>query len=118
MHLGKAYRVGKFVEKDLSRSEKLLKESISKGNRSSMNELFDTLWAIGTEESYAEGRKTIKQLFEEDNVNAIIRMGRAYMYGKGVKKDYEKARTLFEKAERMGSKVASENLKRLATMVA
>jgi hypothetical protein len=118
MHLGKAYRVGKFVEKDLSRSEKLLKESISKGNRSSMNELFDTLWAIGTEESYAEGIKTIKQLFEEDNVNAIIRMGRAYMYGKGVKKDYEKARTLFEKAERMGSKVASENLKRLATMVA
>ena len=107
IHLGKAYHVGKLVEKDLNKSRRLLRESVSKGNRSSMNELFDTLWAIGTEESYSEAIDSIQTLLKEDNVNAIIRMGRAYMYGKGVAKNLDKAKALLKKAESKGSSLTS-----------
>ncbi len=116
MHLGRAYRLGRFVDKDLEKSCEWLRRSVSKGNKSAINELFDTLWAMGTEESYAEGIEAIRGLFEENNVNAIVRMGRAYMFGKGVEKDLDMAESLFKKAEDLGSKAASENLKRLHTM--
>jgi len=41
-------------------------------------------------------------------------MGRAYMHGRGVKKDLDKAEVLLEKAESMGSKAASEKLEKLS----
>ncbi len=98
--LGRAYRDGKGVNKDLEKSRRWMKKASDGRVWYASNELFDILWMIGTPESYEEAYLTM--LSAKDNSGSIGRLGRAYRDGKGVNKDLEKAAELMKKASDMG----------------
>jgi len=60
--------------------------------------LFDALWNIGTEESYAEAVRLVKSKAEEGDPEAMYRFGRALRFGKGVPMDKEAACDYLHKA--------------------
>ncbi len=96
--LGKAYREGKGVDTDLSKALEYLREASGKGVGWAKNELFDTLWMVGTHEAYEEMIQVAEDFAASGDANAMIRLGRAYRDGKGVDLDLDKAEALFKQA--------------------
>ena len=95
--LGRAYRDGRGVERDLAKAAEWMRRATSK-NIAWTNELFDVLWAIGTPESHGEMVSTIKKLANTEDADAMGRLGRAYRDGRGVERDLAKAAEWMRKA--------------------
>ncbi len=95
--VSKIYCDGRGVPKDLDKAAEWMRKAAEKDHRWS-NELFDILWKIGTQESFAEMIDIASNLAEEGNAGAMGRLGRAYRDGKGVQKDVEKAAEWMRKA--------------------
>ncbi|MCQ2071470.1 MAG: hypothetical protein MJZ68_10110, partial [archaeon] len=98
VELGRAYRKGAGVEKDLVRSAEYYRTAISRGNKWIYKELCDVLWSMKTAEA---DREYVGILIPESNKGkheAIGRLGKAYRDGRGVEKDLAKAKELFTKA--------------------
>ena len=97
-HMGRAYRDGKGVEKDLDKAAEWMRKASNAGIGWAKNELFDILWRIGTPESYREMISVATAFAELGDGNAMGRIGRAYRDGKGVEKDLDKAAEWMRKA--------------------
>jgi lipopolysaccharide cholinephosphotransferase len=101
--LGRAYRDGKGVEKDLDEAAEWMRKAAEKDVGWAKNELFDILWRIGTPESYNEGISVAKGFADEGDGGAMMRLGRAYRDGKGVEKDINQAKLYYEGASIMNN---------------
>jgi TPR repeat protein len=85
--LGRAYRDGKGVEKDLNTAAEWMRKAAYKNVKWAKNELFDVLWMIDTPESRAEMVAVATAFADTGDGGAMGRLGRAYREGKGVEKD-------------------------------
>lgn len=108
VRLSHAYRFGRGVDTDLDESLELMKEARSKKAKGSSVELFDIYWEIGTPEAYKKGVATVKPLADRGDVPSILRIARAYRYGKGVRRNTDKAMALYDKAAESSPSAAKE----------
>lgn len=79
--MGRAYRDGMGVQKDLQKSAEWLRKAAENGIPWANVELFDVLWNIGTPESCREMIEVIKPLAEAGDSRAIKRLNKAYKMG-------------------------------------
>lgn len=105
--MGRAYHYGRGVKKDLIIASEWLRLATNSKHLQSLIELSDVLWEIGTPKSYAEMIDLVKPLAIKENGDCLIRLGKAYRYGKGVEKDLSKARYLTRKAVNKKTRRAS-----------
>ena len=85
--LGRMYRDGKGVERDLDEAIKWMRKAADKNVGWAKNELFDILWKIDTPEAHEEMISVATEFAEKGDGNAMGRLGRAYRHGKGIEKD-------------------------------
>ena len=96
--LGRAYRDGKGVNKDLEIAAEWFRKASATGLGWTKNSLFDTLWEIGTPEAYSEMIQVATDFAAKGDGGAMGRLGRAYRDGKGVNKDLEIAAEWYDAA--------------------
>ncbi len=108
--LGRAYRDGKGVEKDLIKASEWMRMAADQNIRWAHWELFDILWRINTPESLKEMLERAVPLAEAGNGEIQGRLGRAYRDGKGVDKDLNKAAEWMKKAADMNIGWAEKEL--------
>ncbi len=89
--LGRAYKDGKGVEKNLVYAAHWFRRSSNHGTSWAKWNLFDTLWAIGSDAALQEMVDLAEPLAESGNGEMQARLGKAYLLGKGVDKDLDKA---------------------------
>jgi hypothetical protein len=115
--LGRAYRYGKGVDKDLNTATEWFRKAASAGVEWATNELFDTLWEIGTPESYGQMIEAIRPLAFNGNPGANARLGKAFHSGKGVEKNDDKAEALMHYASIRGFGQIDGELKTIANSI-
>ncbi len=93
-----AYRDGRGVECDLIKASELMREASNKDIGWAKNELFDMLWTFKTPETDQEMISVISSFANTGDGNAMLRMGRAYREGRGVKQDMAMAIDWMRKA--------------------
>ncbi len=98
--LGRAYRDGRGVEKDLDKAACCLRKAY-KVSKTWVNDLFDVLWKIGTPEASKEMFEAANECAVGNNSGAMGRLGRAYREGRGVEKDLDKSAYYLRKAYRI-----------------
>ena len=98
IRLGRAYRTGTGVEKNLETAAEWFTNAASAGVKWASNELFDTLWQINTPESDKRMMEVIRPYAQSGNPGANARLGRAYHNGRGTKKDDDVAQALMHYA--------------------
>ena len=99
--LGRAYRDGKGVSKNLTEAAYWMNAAAQKGLDWAPGELFDILWITNTEESLKEMIR-IGEQFSEKRPTVKARLAKAYRDGKGVPKDLVKAAALMREATNSG----------------
>ena len=97
-HLGRAYRDGRGVPRDLDKAAEWMRKAADKNVGWAKNELFDILWKINTPESHKEMISVAKVFAEAGDGGAMGRLGRAYRDGRGVEQDLDKAAEWMRKA--------------------
>lgn len=102
--------LSKYYEKDLSLAH--LRESVKYGVDVSRNELFDILWNANDPEKDCELLSIIQPLADKKDSNAIGRLGKMYVYGRGIEQNIKKGRELLEFASNQGLKWADKELKK------
>jgi len=73
---------------DLWAAATLFEDAINNGYEKIRIELFDVLWRIGTKQSYKRMIEIIEPLIQKGDPSSLIRLGRAYRDGAGVKRDF------------------------------
>jgi TPR repeat protein len=96
--LGRAYRDGKGVEKNLDIAADWMRKASAINIGWTKNELFDILWKIDTPDSRKEMIAVATAFADSGNGEAMGRLGRAYRDGKGVEKDLDIAADWMRKA--------------------
>jgi len=111
--LGRVYRYGKGVKKDLCVSADWFRKSANMNVSWAKNALFDVLWQIGTPESYSEMIQVATDFANTGDGGAMGRLGRAYRDGKGVSSDNNIAAHWYTKAKECGVLWAEKELAEL-----
>ena len=93
--LGRCYRSGKGVEKDLSKAEECLRVAMDDGVAWARSELVEVLWSTGR---YEEMVPLALEASKKDDPKACGYLGMAYRDGKGVPADRKRAEELLGKA--------------------
>ena len=101
-YLGRMYRDGKGVEKDLNKAIEWMRKAADK-NVGWANELFDVLWTCGRPEDLVEMKAIAEAGVINGNAPSIGRLGRMYRDGKGVEKDNSLAASYFLMAASSGA---------------
>jgi len=96
IRLGRMYRDGKGVEKDLDKAIEWMRKATEK-NPVCKNEFIDVLWRRSNSEDLRELRSSIEEGVAEEDLNALQWFSRMYRDGKGVEKDLDKAIDLMRK---------------------
>jgi TPR repeat protein len=96
--LGRAYRDGKGVEKNLDLAADWMRKAADKNVAWAKNELFDILWKIDTPESKEEMISVAAAFADTGDGGAMGRLGRAYRDGRGVQQDLDTAAEWMRKA--------------------
>ena len=96
-NLGRAYRDGRGVKRNLEKSAYFFKSAYEK-KPSWGGELFDVLWDINTEESRKLMIDSAEKLAAMGDGDALGHLGKAYYFGRGVEKNQEKALNYMRKA--------------------
>ena len=109
--VGRAYLLGKDVNKDTQKALKFLKKSSEQGNSTSQVVLATAyLGKIGIKENYDEAVKWFKKSAEQGDKNGMMGLAGMYLYGLSVPKDIKKAISLLKKASDKGSSESSKLL--------
>ena len=96
--VGRMYRDGKGVGKDLNKAAEWMRKAADKNVGWAKNELFDILWKIDTPEALEEMLSVATEFAEKGDGAAMGRLGRAYRHGKGVPQDLNIAAEWMRKA--------------------
>ncbi|MBR4181640.1 MAG: SEL1-like repeat protein, partial [Candidatus Methanomethylophilaceae archaeon] len=116
--LGRAYRDGIAVPKDLNKAAEWMRRASAAGIGWADGELLEILWKIDTPESTSEMIYLASRLEKDGNSRAMGILGRSYLYGRGVQKDTFKARKLLEAAFEGGIGWAKAELETLKAQMA
>ncbi len=108
--LGKAYKEGIGVKKDLVEAERLFEAAAKGGVAQGANELFDILWDRKDAAQYHRMAEAVRPFAEGGDGKAMWRLGRSYRYGKGVDKDMDAAMGWMRKAIDNGAPAAGGDL--------
>jgi len=100
-YLGRLYRDGSSVEKDLDKAESLLLDSSEHGTDWAQNELLELLWEKG---DYGRAIDLAEKYLDAGNTGSAKILGRAYGTGTGVEKDPSKAEEYYRKASSVSEK--------------
>jgi len=95
--ISRAYRDGIGTPKDLVESAKWMKKPAENNYEWSVNEYFDILWKINSEETDIEMIELAKANADIGNVGSMRRLGQAYREGRGVEKDLDIAISWYKK---------------------
>ncbi len=105
LRVARSYNMGRGVKKDRETavrywtvSADALRVEVENGFTTSRIKLFDLFWSMEEEEYYPEMMSLLEPLLDVGDMSAMIRMGRACRYGKGVVQDTESALTWFREA--------------------
>ncbi len=109
-YLGRVYRSGRGVAKDLSLSADYYSKALDNGVKWAVNEYMEVLWGMGTDESYARLFSVAKEAANEGNAVAMIRLGKAYYLGNGTDCNYEAAAEWLMKGHDLGVTWADREL--------
>jgi|GEM_PF-4157767 len=90
VRLGRAYRDGRLVEFNNEKALYWFRKAVDKDNVGA-TELFDLLWSINTKESLEEMIRIGMTASNKNDRACMVRIGRAYRFGKGVDRDLNKA---------------------------
>ena len=93
--LGRAYRDGRGVEKDIELATYWLKKASDQNHRYAKIELFDILWVRNDPESDIEMFELVNGLSNTGDGNVLARLARCYRDGRGVKKDLQLAKQIY-----------------------
>ena len=85
--LGKSYKYGKGVDKNLTKASILLENAMKCNVKWANIELAEVLWEIGTPETCKEMIGVVEPLANNNNPEAMELLSLAYRYGKGVEKN-------------------------------
>jgi len=96
--LGRIYRDGKGVEKDLHAAAAWYRKAVEYGVEWAPLELFDVIWTFDDRKEDLDLLGLIRPLAEGGSVAAMGRLGRMYHRGRGVPKDYLLARRWLRRA--------------------
>ena len=96
--LGRAYRDGKGVGKDLRESAEWLRKGLELGVSWARNDLFDTYWQMNDPDTDRKMVLYAREGAESGDPNSKIRLGRAYRDGRGVERDLLRAADCFRDA--------------------
>ncbi len=96
--LGRIYRDGKGVEKDLHAAAGWYRKAVEYGVEWAPLELFDVIWTFDDRKEDLDLLGLIRPLAEAGSVSAMGRLGRMYHRGRGVPKDYLLARRWLRRA--------------------
>lgn len=100
--VGISYRDGKGTEVSLDKAIEWFRKSSDKGNGAASVQLMDVLMKRGNPEDLSEMLKIAHRFADDGNGDGMVRLGRAYRYGKGVDKDLNTATEWFRKAASAG----------------
>ena len=115
--LGRAYRDGKGVEKDLIKSSKLMRKAVNRGLKWAKEDLIDVLFCISTHESYSEMILLCNELDSEKKSKGALYLARAYREGLSVKKDFKIASDWYNRAITLGNSEAQLELDALKEQI-
>ncbi|MBR6911007.1 MAG: sel1 repeat family protein [Candidatus Methanomethylophilaceae archaeon] len=82
--LAKCYRLGKGVTKDLDKALFYYDLSAAGDYTWVKDSIFDTLWEINTADSLNKAVSIVRPFAEKGDKGSIVRLAKAYRYGKGV----------------------------------
>jgi len=99
MWLARVILKGKHTGHRVKDVEPFLRDAVSSKVPGARILLMRILWMQGTKESCEEMVKLARPLLAKKHDRALILVGKAYLYGKGVEKDPSKALKMFEEAE-------------------
>ncbi|MCQ2069986.1 MAG: hypothetical protein MJZ68_02530 [archaeon] len=102
-YLGRAYRMGKGVEKDLDKALVCMRTAYRNHVKGSAKELFEILWRIETPETDNELREMVDNGLKWDEPGFLARRGKMRLYGRAVEKDLDGAVEDFVRAESLGN---------------
>ena len=96
--LGRIYRDGKGVEKDLHAAASWYRKAVEYGVEWAPLELFDVIWTFDDRREDLDLLGLVRPLAEAGSVPAMGRLGRMYHRGRGVPKDHLLARRWLRRA--------------------
>ncbi len=111
--LGKAYRFGKGVEKNLIVAAEWMRKAGDKNIIWAKKELLDILWEIDTPETDKELFNKATQMSDKGYGFAMAKLGIAYLNGRGVEKNTNEAEAWFKKASNTGISWAKDEIKKI-----
>jgi hypothetical protein len=98
IRLGRMYRDGKGVEKDLDKAIEWMRKATKSGNKWIYIEFVDTLWRRKSPQDLQEAIVILTPLSKEGDPEAMERLSVAYYEGKGVNKNLDLAIEWMSKA--------------------
>ncbi|MCB5279599.1 MAG: sel1 repeat family protein [Candidatus Cloacimonetes bacterium] len=96
--IGRAYRDGKGVEKNLDEAIRWMYEASCEDLNWARNELFDLFCKRGEPDDFIKAKAIVEISAKNGDMGGMGRLGRAYRDGKGVEKDLDKAIEWIRKA--------------------
>ena len=114
--LGRMYRDGKGVEKDLDKAIEWMRKATKDGNKWIIIEFFNTLWIQNKVEYDEEAVSMLIPLSEKKDVDALERLSWAYFYGRGVDKDLDVAIKFMREATIQSPRL-NEELQKMLNLV-
>ncbi|MBP5203655.1 MAG: SEL1-like repeat protein [Candidatus Methanomethylophilaceae archaeon] len=108
--LGKAYRFGKGVEKDVDTALSLCQDAIKHGLPSAGSEVFDILWNRGDDGDVSRMKLLVNRYSARGEGWAYRRLGTMHFYGRGAKRGLDKALSYMRISAEDGTEVAYESL--------
>jgi len=119
LDLAVKYRDGKGVAKDVNHAFVLTYEAIAKGSKQRAFSVLGYFYLLGkfAKQNYKKANELFCRAANAGWGKGLYELGVSYLNGRGVEKNLEAAKFLFEKAIEKGSKDAAEEIKKIPASV-
>ena len=111
-YIGRMYRTGRGLEKDVERSVSCLRKAYDCGIKGASKEFFDAIWAADNPLYDKELYDIVTSSTEEDP-EMTARLGSMYYCGRGIKENREKGASILKETAKDGVKWAQREVAKL-----
>jgi TPR repeat protein len=111
-YIGRMYRTGRGLEKDVERSVSCLRKAYDYGIKGASKEFFDAIWAADNP-LYDKELYDIVTSLTEDDPEMTARLGSMYYCGRGIKENREKGASILKETAKDGVKWAQREVAKL-----